>query len=237
VQGADGMIVQPPGYLRRMREICDRHGALLVCDEVATGFGRTGRMFACQQESVAPDLLCLGKGLTGGYLPLAATLATDEIYDAFLGPIDSGKTFYHGHTFTGNPLACAAALASLDIFENDRTLEGLSPKIERLAAHLARLAKNPHVGDVRQCGLIAGVELVRDRATRERYSYGWQVGAQVCAHARRYGVILRPLADVLVIMPPLIIAPDNLEHLLNTVERCIHEVVPHVQDGHCDGLE
>src|SRR5690606_29289737 len=150
---------------------------LLIADEVATGFGRTGKMFACEHEGVAPDLLCLSKGLTGGYLPLAATLATQEIYDAFLGPIDSGRTFYHGHTFTGNPLGCAAALASLDIFEKDRTLEQVQGKIERLAQHLARIAASPHVGEVRQCGLIAGIELVRDKATGEPFAYGQQVGA------------------------------------------------------------
>ncbi len=166
VQAAGGIITAPPGHLARIREHCDRHGVLLIADEVATGFGRTGRMFACEHEQVAPDLLCLSKGLSGGYLPLAVTMATDEIYEAFLGPIDSGRTFYHGHTFTGNPLGCAAALASLDIFETDRTLERLRPKIEQLAAHLTALAKHPRVGDVRQWGFIAGIELVRDKATR-----------------------------------------------------------------------
>ncbi|NLX23959.1 MAG: adenosylmethionine--8-amino-7-oxononanoate transaminase [Phycisphaerae bacterium] len=237
VQCAGGIITAPPGHLARIREACTRHNTLLIADEVATGFGRTGRMFACDHERVAPDLLCLSKGLTGGYLPLAVTLATEEIYAAFLGPIDSGRTFYHGHTFTGNPLGCVAALASLDIFAADRTLEHLPTLIESLAVHLARLARNPHVGDVRQWGLIAGVEIVRDKATREAFPYARQVGARVCHHARRYGVILRPLADTIVIMPPLCITPANLDHLLLTVERCINEVLPAIETGTADGLE
>lgn len=237
VQCAGGIITAPPGYLRRVRELCDRHGTLLIADEVATGFGRTGRMFACEHEAVSPDLLCLSKGLTGGYLPLAATLTTQEIYDAFLGPIDSGRTFYHGHTFTGNPLACAAALASLDLFESDRTLENLAGKADRLRQHLARLAHDPHVGDVRQCGLIAGVEIVRDKQTREAYPYAMQVGAQVCARAREHGVILRPLGDVIVIMPPLAISMESLDRILHAVESCIHQVVPRVREAHIDGLE
>jgi adenosylmethionine-8-amino-7-oxononanoate aminotransferase len=237
IQCAAGMITAPPGHLRRVRELCDRYDVLLIADEVATGMGRTGRMFACEHENVVPDLMCVSKGLTGGYLPLAATLATERIYEAFLGPIDSGRTFYHGHTFTGNPLGCVAALANLDIFESDRTLEQLPAKIERLTGHLRRLADNPHVGNVRQCGMIAGIELVKDKATREAYPYGLQVGAQVCAHARQYGVIIRPLADVIVIMPPLIISPESIDHLMNTVERCIEETVPRLGAGTCDGLE
>lgn len=237
IQCAAGMITAPAGHLRRVRELCDRHDVLLIADEVATGMGRTGKMFACEHEVVSPDLLCIGKGLTGGYLPLAATLATERVYEAFLGPIDSGRTFYHGHTFTGNPLGCAAALASLDIFESDQTLETLPAKIDRMAEHLRRLADSPHVGDVRQCGMMAGIELVKDKATREAHPYGLQVGVQVCAHARQYGVILRPLADTIVIMPPLVISAENIDHLMNTVERCVNEVVPHVGAGISDGLE
>jgi len=237
VQCAGGMITAPSGHLARIRELCDRHDVLLIADEVATGFGRTGRMFACDHEGVVPDLLCLSKGLAGGYMPLAATLTTKRIYKAFLGPIDSGRTFYHGHTFTGNPLGCAAALASLDLFDKDRTFEQLPAKIDRLAGHLTRIARNPHVGDVRQWGLIAGVEVVRNKETRQAYPYSLQVGAQVCAHAKQYGVILRPLADVVVIMPPLAISLDNLDHLLNTIERCINEVVPRITEGVSDGLE
>ncbi|MGQ9650420.1 MAG: adenosylmethionine--8-amino-7-oxononanoate transaminase [Phycisphaerae bacterium] len=237
IQCAAGIITAPAGHLRRIRELCDRHDVFLIADEVATGMGRTGRMFACEHENVVPDLMCVSKGLTGGYLPLAATLASERIYEAFLGPIDSGRTFYHGHTFTGNPLGCVAALANLDVFESDRTLETLPAKINQIAEHLRRLADNPHVGDVRQCGMIAGIELVKDKATREAYPYGRQVGTQVCAHARQYGLIIRPLADVIVIMPPLVISPENIDHLMNTVERCITEAVPRATSGASDGLE
>ena len=237
VQGAGGMITAPPGYLPKLASLCNEHGTLLIADEVMTGFGRTGRMFACDHEGIAPDILCLSKGLTGGYLPLAATLVTESIYDAFLGPIDSGKTFYHGHTFTGNPLGCAAAVASLDVFRNDDTLNAVQPKINRLAGHLTRLSRNPHVGDVRQWGFVAGVELVRDKATKQAYPYALQVGAQVCAKAIEHGVIIRPLADTIVIVPPLMISMENLDHLMDTIERCINEVVPHVTTSASDGLE
>jgi adenosylmethionine-8-amino-7-oxononanoate aminotransferase len=234
---AGGMITAPPGHLKKIRELCDRHDTLLIADEVATGLGRTGKMFACDHEGVTPDFLCISKGLTGGYMPLAATLTHDEIYNAFLGPIDAGRTFYHGHTYTGNPLGCAAAHAALNVLEQDRVLENLPPKIEILAQHLTRLARNQYVGDVRQWGMIAGIELVRHKQTRQAFPYGHQVGAQVCAHATKYGVIVRPLADVIVILPPLSIATENLHHLLNTVERCINEVMPHLQAGLSDGLE
>jgi adenosylmethionine-8-amino-7-oxononanoate aminotransferase len=153
------MLVHPPGYLRAVRELCDRHGVLLICDEVATGFGRTGTMFACEQEGVSPDLMCLAKGITGGYLPLAATLASEEIYEGFLGNYEEFKTFFHGHTYTGNPLACAAALASLDVFEQERTLERLQPKIALLEELLADVAAMPEVAEVRQKGVMVGVDL------------------------------------------------------------------------------
>ncbi len=237
IQCAGGMITAPAGYLRRVRELCDQYDTLLIADEVATGFGRTGRMFACEHEHVAPDLMCLSKGLTGGYLPLAATLATDQVYEAFLGPIDRGRTFYHGHTFTGNPLGCAAALASLDLFESAGVLERVSLRISLMAGHLRRISCGTHVGSVRQCGLMAGIEIVRNRATREAFPYARQVGARVCARARDHGVILRPLADVIVVMPPLSIASDELDDLMTAVERSIEEVVPAAAGGRVDGLE
>src|SRR3954469_19460935 len=159
VQGAAGIRLQPPGYLRAARELCDRHGVLLICDEVATGFGRTGTMFACEQEGVAPDLICLAKGITGGYLPLAATLAREEIYDGFLGSYEEFKTFFHGHTYTGNPLACAAALANLDVFDQERTLERLQPKIALFEELLAEVATMPEVGEVRQKGVMVGIDV------------------------------------------------------------------------------
>ena len=213
VQGADGMIVQPPGYLRRMREICDRHGALLVCDEVATGFGRTGTMFAVEQEGVRPDILTVAKGLTGGYLPLAATLTTEEVFESFLGPFESRRTFFHGHTFTGNPLACAAATASMRLFRDRRILAGLPGKGETLARALAPLADHPHVGEVRRRGLMVGIELVRDRATREEYAFELRAGHQVTLEARRRGAILRPLGNVVVLMPPLAMTGAQLAEL------------------------
>ena len=213
MQGADGMIAQPPGYLRRMREICDRHGALLVCDEVATGFGRTGRMFAVEHEGVVPDLMTVAKGLTGGYLPLAATLATERVFESFLGPYDSQKTFFHGHTYTGNPLACAASVASLRLFRDRGLLDALPAKADALARALAPAARMAHVGEVRQRGLMVGIELVRDRGTKEEYAYGLRAGHQVILEARRMGAILRPLGNVVVLMPPLAMEEAELEQL------------------------
>lgn len=222
VQGAAGMLMHPPGYLRGARELCSRYDVLLIADEVAVGFGRTGRMFACEHEAVVPDLLCLAKGLTGGYLPMAATLATDEIWRAFLGRYEDSKQFFHGHTYGGNPLAAAAALASLEVFENERVLEQLPEKIERLSLGLARLAPLKHVGDVRQCGLIAGVELVEDRATETPFDWRQRRGWRVCERARRQGVLLRPLGDVIVIMPPLAISSNEIDKIVDAVEDGIH---------------
>jgi adenosylmethionine-8-amino-7-oxononanoate aminotransferase len=223
VQGAAGMLLQPPGYLRAVREACDRHDVLLVCDEVATGFGRTGTMFACEQEDVIPDFLCLAKGLTGGYLPLAATLTTDRVHAAFLGEPEEYRTFFHGHTYTGNPLACAAALASLDAFEHERTIERLQPKMELFAQLLCDLVEPlPHVSDVRRCGFMCGIEL----AEREGRAYdaALRMGHQVTLAARARGAIVRPLGDVVVLMPPLSIAPDELEELVEITADSIAAV-------------
>jgi len=213
VQGADGMIVQPPGYLRRMRELCDRHGALLVCDEVATGFGRTGTMFAVEQEGVRPDLMTVAKGLTGGYLPLAATLTTEAVFASFLGPFESKRTFFHGHTYAGNPLACAAAAASLELMRERRIVERLSARIEALRRALLPAERLVHVGEVRQRGLMVGIELVKDRATRAEYDYALRAGHRVCLEARKLGAILRPLGNVVVLMPPLAMSEGELEQL------------------------
>ena len=237
VQCAAGMIAHPKGYLRRVRRLCDEHDVLLIADEVATGFGRTGTMFACEQEEVVPDLMCLSKGLTGGYLPLAATLTTDRTYDAFLGDMDEQKTFYHGHTYTGNALGCAAALANIELFQREQTLARLPDKIDCMQRHLARIAQHENVGDVRQCGLIAGIELVADRASRKAFAYGQQVGAKVCMHARRYGVIIRPLADVIVLFPPLSISMEHLDKLMSVTARCIDEVLADLPAGVADGYE
>jgi adenosylmethionine-8-amino-7-oxononanoate aminotransferase len=207
VQGAAGIQLQPPGYLKAVRELCSRHDVLLICDEVATGFGRTGTMFACEQERVAPDLLCLGKGLTGGYMPLAATLATERIYEGFLGAHEEFRTFFHGHTFTGNPLACAAALGSLDVFEREHTLVRIQPKIRLLAELLAEVATMPEVAEARGRGLMVGIDLgEHDPALR--------LGHRVTIEARRRGAIIRPLGDVVVLMPPLAISKPDLRRLV-----------------------
>jgi adenosylmethionine-8-amino-7-oxononanoate aminotransferase len=221
VQCAAGMLTHPPGYLRGVRELTRRYGVLLIADEVAVGLGRTGTMLACEQEGVSPDLLCLGKGLTGGYLPVSATLATGEIWRAFLGRYHESKTFFHGHTYGGNPLGAAAALATLDVFQEERTLEQLPEKIEHLAAQLARVARHPHVGDVRQRGLIAGVELVRDRAAKAPFPWSEQRGLRVCRHALSEGVWLRPLGNVIVVMPPLAIRLEEIDRICGAVERGI----------------
>ena len=223
MQCAAGMVAHPPGYLRGLRELTAKYDVLLIADEVAVGFGRTGKMFACESEGVTPDLLCLAKGLTGGYLPLAATLATTEIWNAFLGTYAESKQFFHGHTYGGNPLGAAAALASLDVFNAEQTLEQLPGKIARLAGHLERIALHPHVGDVRQCGLIAGIELVRDRETKEPFPWSEQRGQRVCRFARSQGVLLRPLGNVIVIFPPLAISLNELDRICTAIEAGIAE--------------
>jgi len=225
VQAAAGILTAPRGYLRRVRELCTRHDVLLVADEVAVGMGRTGRMFACEHERVSPDLLCVGKGLAGGYLPLAATLATDRVFDAFLGSHADRKTFFHGHTFTGNPLACAAALANLAVFDSDRTLDHVRAKARHLAARLRALRRLRHVGDVRQRGLMAGIELVKNKTTRQAFAYRQQVGARVTAAARADGVLLRPLGDVVVICPPLCITNEQIDCVVDAIEKRILEVL------------
>ncbi len=213
MQGAAGMIPQPPGYLSKVREVTRRYGVLLIADEVATGFGRTGKMFACQQEEVSPDLMCLAKGITGGYLPLAATLATEEIYRAFLGEFEEFKTFFHGHTYTGNPLGAAVGLASLEVFQKDGVLEGLPAKIDLLSKRLGEMEGHPHVGDIRQRGLMVGIELVQDKNTRGPFPVARRTGHLVILAARKLGAILRPLGDVIVLMPPLSLSPEELETL------------------------
>jgi adenosylmethionine-8-amino-7-oxononanoate aminotransferase len=195
---------------------------LLIADEVAVGMGRTGTMFACEQENVVPDFLCVAKGLTAGYLPLAATLTTDEVFAAFLG---DGKTFYHGHTYTGNPLGAAVALANFDLMESSGLLAALPAKIERMKQHLDRLSQLPCVGEVRQRGLLAGIELVQDRAAKQPFPPDWRVGAQVCRRARDRGVLLRPLSDTIVLMPPLAIDLSLLDHLGEVLYNCLGTLV------------
>jgi adenosylmethionine-8-amino-7-oxononanoate transaminase len=218
VQGAAGMIVHPPGFLRGVRELCTRHEVLLIADEVAVGFGRTGRMFACEHEQVTPDLMCVAKGITGGYLPLAATFATQRIFDAFLGDPWEGRTFYHGHTYTGNPLACATALASLDLFEKNRIVENVARNANVLAGMLDDLRELPHVGDIRQLGYMVGIELVEDRATRRPFDSRRRLGAEICMKIRKHGVLLRPLGDVIVLMPPPAMGLEDLKQIVDAVK-------------------
>ncbi len=201
VQGAAGIQVHPPGYLKQAREVTERHGILLIADEVAVGFGRTGTLFACEQEAVTPDLLCLGKGISGGYLPLAATLCTDPIFEAFLGPPAAGRTFFHGHTYTGNALGCAAAMASLNLIEQNRVLENVNANAALIERELAPLRSHPHVGEVRQKGILVGIELVQDRATQQAFSSTLRMGHQVTLAARRRGAIIRPIGDVVTFIP------------------------------------
>jgi len=224
VQGAAGMWIHRPAYLRALHDLARRHGTLFIADEVATGFGRTGRMFACEHAGITPDLMCVAKGITGGYLPLAATLATEHVFDAFLAPYEDFKAFFHGHTYTGNALACAVALANLRVFEDERTLERLGPKVATLEARLTKeIAPLAHVGDVRQRGVMVGIELVADRASRRAYPTAARMGHRTILAARRRGVILRPLGNVLVLMPPLAIAEDELALLLDVARDAIVE--------------
>ncbi len=219
IQGAAGIVVHPPGYLAAVRELCDRYGVLLIADEVATGFGRTGTMFACEQEGVSPDLLCLAKGITGGYLPLAATLASEEIYDGFLGAPEDERTFFHGHTYTGNPLACAAALANLDVFAEERTIERLQPKLAQLGERLAAIEAMPQVAEVRWRGFMVGIDLgAHERSLR--------IGHRVTLAARERGAIVRPLGDTIVLVPPLSISTTELDELLDVVVAAIEAACP-----------
>jgi adenosylmethionine---8-amino-7-oxononanoate aminotransferase len=222
VQGAAGMLVHPPGYLRAVRDLCDEHDTLLICDEVATGFGRTGRMWACQHEHVTPDLMCIAKGLTGGYLPLAATLATERIYDGFLGDHTDYRTFFHGHTYTGNPLACAAALATLDVFDEEQTLQRLQPKIDLLAELLEPIATRDDVSEIRHRGFMTGIQLTG-------YPPETRMGHRVTLEARKRGAIVRPLGDVIVLMPPLSISETDLTRLIEITTAAIEAATADVE--------
>ena len=224
IQGAGGLLISPRGFLKELAALAGRWETLLIVDEVMTGFGRTGKMWACEHEDVTPDLLCTAKGLAAGYLPLAATLTTDEIYNAFLGEYRDLKTFFHGHTFTGNPLACAVALENISIFERENLLFRLQPTIEHFRNRLQEFYKFPHVGDVRVCGLAAGVELMKDPNTGTPYPFEEQVGIRVCKEALTRGAILRPLVNTIVLMPPLQISISELDALLDIVHASITAV-------------
>lgn len=223
VQGAAGMVTAPVGFLKEIRALCHRYNVLMIADEVAVGFGRTGTLFACEQEGIVPDLLCLAKGLTGGYLPLAVTMATEEIYGQFLGEYEDFKTFFHGHTYTGNQLGCATALATLEVFENEKTLEQLRPKISLMASLLEMFRNLPHVGEVRQRGFMVGIELVEDKPSKRGYEPKLRKGHQVTLIARSNGAIIRPIGNVVILMPPLSIGQDELERLIDITYRSIRE--------------
>lgn len=221
VQAAAGMLVQPKGYVRGVREITKKHNVLLIADEVATGFGRTGRMWACDHEGVVPDLMALSKGITGGYLPLGATLVTNEIYQAFCGNADEGKTFFHGHSYTGNPLACAAGIASLKIFEKEAVLAGLAKKIDIVAEYLEKLKPIRHVGHLKQCGMIVGIELMLKPEKKISFPPHLLMGARVCGAARSHGLIVRNIGDVVTFMPPLASSEEDLMAMLRALEQAL----------------
>jgi adenosylmethionine-8-amino-7-oxononanoate aminotransferase len=233
VQGAAGIIVHPAGFLSGVRQLTQKYGVLLIADEVATGFGKTGKMFACENEQVSPDIMCLGKGITAGYLPLAATLTTQQIFDAFLGSVAEHKTFYHGHTYTGNALGCAAALASLELFEENKVLESLPAKIELIKQYFSKVSELPFVGDARRCGLMGGIEIVKDKAGKESFDFDCRIGARLCSSMRAEGLMLRSLGDCVVVMPPVAIDLGLLEKLLEIVYRAVKDELPEIIES-CD---
>ncbi len=225
VQGAAGMLVHPEGFLSGVEKLCREHDVLLICDEVATGFGRTGTLFAVEQEGVRPDFMAVAKGLTGGYLPVAATLVSGRVFEAFLGEPGAETTFFHGHSYTGNPLGCAAGVATLRVLREEGVLQTVPAKADRLRTLLEeRIAPLAHVGQIRQKGLMVGIELVANREAKAAYPAGALVGYHVCQRVRRYGVILRPLGDVIVLMPPLVISDEELSFLVEATRRAIVDV-------------
>lgn len=224
VQGAAGMIVQPDGFLSAIWKIAKENGLLFIADEVATGFGRTGQMFACEKENIKPDFLCLSKSITGGYLPLAATLTTEEIFNGFLGKFEEFKTFFHGHTYTGNPLACATAIKNIELYESERIIEKLQAKIKLLEDELKRFNELSSVGEVRQKGFMVGIELVRNKKTKRPYAPKEKIGQKVIYEARKMGVVIRPLGDVIVLMPPLAIDDNLLKELVDITYKSIKKV-------------
>ncbi len=219
IQGAAGMLLQPNGFLKGLEKLAKKYNVLLICDEVATGFGRTGKMFAVEHEKVQPDIMAVAKGITGGYLPLAATLTTQKIYNRFKGPYKDFKTFFHGHTYTGNPLACAVAVENINIFEREQTLKKLQPKIKYLTQRLQEISQYSKIKEVRQLGFMVGIEI-------EGYAAEERIGHQVIMEARKHGVILRPLGAVIVLMPPLSISISELKKLLDATFEAIKTVTP-----------
>ena len=226
VQGAAGIIVHPKGFLRGVEKLARKYDTLLIVDEVATGFGRTGRMFACEHEDVRPDLMCIAKGISAGYLPLAATLTTQKIFDAFAVSGNIHKTFYHGHTYTGNALGCAAALASLELFEENNILETMPEKIQLIADYFGKFKELPYVGDCRQCGMVGGIELVADKKTKKTFDCQQKIGAKICASMRTKGAMVRPLGNVVVLMPAVGMDMETLRRLLDIIEDILKNDLP-----------
>jgi adenosylmethionine-8-amino-7-oxononanoate transaminase len=224
IQGAAGMRVQPYGFVRGIRKLCDEFNVLLICDEVATGFGRTGKMFAVEHEGVAPDFLCLAKGISAGYLPLAATLTTQQVFSAFEGSYTDFKSFFHGHSYTGNPLACAAALANLEIFAEEKIIEGLGDKIKFLGEELRKFSSHRHILEVRQVGMMVGIELIQDKAGKIPFPLDRRTAHRICLAARKRGGLFRPLGDVLVLMPPLGISGEQIHEMVDILYMSLLEV-------------
>ena len=224
IQGASGMITMPAGYMKKIEKACRDNEVLLILDEVATGFGRTGKMFACEHEDIDPDAMCIAKGITGGYLPMAATLFSQEIYEGFLANFEDNKTFFHGHTYTGNQLAAASAVKSLELFKKNNIINAITPKIEHFSKLLKEFNELDNVGEVRTIGLMAGIELVSDKNTKEPYPQKDKIGYKVILKAREKGVIIRPLGDVIVILPPLVIEKNEIDELLSVVYDSIKAV-------------
>ncbi len=224
VQGAAGMITHPVGLLLQIRKLCDEFDVLLIADEVATGFGRTGQMFASEHESVVPDILCLGKGLTGGYLPMAATIARPHVFEAFLGTASEHRQFYHGHTFGGNALDAAVSLASLDLFDETGLVDEAEKKAIRLRNLLQeKLSAHQHVGDIRGRGMMIGIEMVKDRESKSAFDAALLLGKRICDRTTDLGVWLRPLGDVLVVLPPLVATDEDLIMVAATLDQAIDD--------------
>jgi len=229
-QCAAGMLMQPEGYIKGVRDLTKKYNVLLIVDEVAVGFGRTGLMYACNHEGVLPDMMCLSKGISAGYLPLGATLVTKEIYNAFLGEPTDYKTFYHGHSYTGNNLACAAGLASLKIFKEDHVIDNLPPKIKVIQEHFARMNEMEFVGDARQCGMLGGIELMLDKEHRIPFAAKLQMAGGICQNARKYGLIIRNIGDVIVFMPPLVSTTDEIDGMLSRLEKSMQEIFTRIRN-------
>ncbi len=221
IQGAAGIHQAPDGLLAGVAELCRKYQVLLIADEVAVGFGRTGKMFGCEHEKVTPDIMAIAKGLTGGYLPLAATLTTERIYDNFKGDYSEQKTFFHGHSYTGNPLACSVAVANIELFGRDNTIAKMQAQVKYLQKSLTEIAELPHVGQVRQKGLMAAIELVKNKKTKEEYDWAEKIGVKVMKSARAQGLIIRPLENNIVIMPPLVIKESELKQMMQIIRKSI----------------